>query len=187
MSPAFGTYGLSYVQKRRLRPTQRISLHERTSTVHIFEIFLRWVRRPMQQITPKLSNIVKTSRRNIGLCFPQSMRLFIRPEMEEPSRFQKRLNMARWRILMLPEISTQTPTIRRLELLYIRIRPISLGHRRSRFPSDSQPKGFRSACKSPDMRLANQSCARSVMPTRRQPDGTRSTRMSSCGGGFTLV
>src|SRR5579864_2706001 len=187
MSQAFGTYGLSYAQKRRLPPTQRISLRARTSTVRIFEIFLRWVRRPMQQITLKPFNIEKTSRRNIVLCFPQSMHLSIQPEMEGPSRFQKQLNTARWRISTLLEISTQTRTPPRSEQLYIRIRPISLGHRRSRFPSDSQPKGFRSACKSPDMRLANQSCARSVMPTRRQPDGTRSTRMSSCGGGFTLV
>jgi len=73
--------------KRRSLPTQLLSLRERTSTVRISEVFLRWARRSMQRITPKPSNIVKTSRPNIGRCFPQSMPLPIRPEMEEPSQF----------------------------------------------------------------------------------------------------
>src|SRR5579862_1401550 len=187
MSQEFGTSGLSCAPKRRSQRTQRIFLHARMSTVRIFESFSRWVRRPTQQITPKPFNIVETSRRNIRLCFLQSMHLSIRPEMEEPSQFQKKPNTDRWRISMPLETSTQTRTTRHSDLLSILIRPIFPEHQRLLSPSDCHPRGFHSACKSQDSRLANRRCAGSAMLTRKQPAGTRSTRMSSCGAGFGIL
>ena len=152
------------------------------STAHIFGAFLRWVRRSKQRITPKPSNIGKISRRNIVLCFPQSMHSPIQPEMEGAFSISKETQYGSMADFNAARDKYANSYTHRSELLYIPIRPISPAHRRSRFPSDSRPKGFRSACKSPDRRLANRRCAGSPMLTRRQPAGTKSTRTSSCWG-----